>query len=181
MTMKTFRNQRQTGFTVVELMIVIVIVAILVAIAYPMITSGIRSAKKAACITNLKQIGVGLEAYLNDNNQIMPDLEVGRTSKSDDVDVIETVLLEYLESEECLHCPADKKHYERSGSSYFWNVTQNGLHSTKLSFFDTSSNTRIPLVFDKEAFHDDDGKEGSVNFLYADQTAEGKARFDISP
>lgn len=168
------------GFTLVELLVTLVIVAALAAIAYPIIRSGVRSAHQAGCLTNLRQIGTGLELYLQEHGQRMPELEAGRRSREEDLPVLETVLIDYVESESVFECPADPGEFRRSGSSYLWNTTQNGLHVTKLSFFGTDQPSRIPLVIDKEAWHSGGGK-GTSNFLYADQTAENRLRFAVSP
>ncbi|BCX47874.1 hypothetical protein HAHE_17820 [Haloferula helveola] len=167
------------GFTLIELLVVLVIIAALAGIAYPIIRSGVNSSRKAACLSNLKQIGTGLEAYLQDNHQRMPELEAGRASKNEDLPVLETVLIEYLETPDVFHCPADSKEFKASGCSYLWNPTQSGLHVTKLEFFGTDDASRIPLVIDKEAWHG--GETTGSNFLYADQSAENRVRFSTSP
>lgn len=164
------------GFTLVELLVVLLIVAALAGIAWPLIRSGVRSADKAACLSNLRQVGTGLELYLQEHGQTMPELEAGRRSRNEDVPVLETALIDYVENERVFECPADSEQFARSGSSYLWNTTQNGLHVTRLSFFGTDDATRIPLIIDKESWHG-----GSSNFLYADQTAESRLRFVVSP
>lgn len=168
------------GFTLLEMLIALVIVAALAGIAYPLIRSGVRSADQAGCLNNLRQIGVGLELYLQEHTQRMPVLEAGRRSREEDLPVLETVLIDYLETERVFECPADPGEFRRSGSSYLWNTTQNGLHVSQLSFFGTDEASRIPLVVDKEAWHPG-GEKGSSNFLYADQTAENRLRFGVSP
>ena len=165
------------GFTLTELMITVLIVAALAGISYPLIRSGIRSAHKAECLSNLRQLGTGLELYLQDNNSIMPDLEAGRRDRAEDIPVLETVLSEYVESAEVFHCPADNEQFAKSGSSYVWNSTQSGLRRNKLSFFGNTRPERIPLIIDKEAWHP--GDEGT-HFLYADMTATNKVHFVVS-
>lgn len=168
------------GFTMVELLVTLVIIAALAGIAYPIIRSGVRSAEKATCLSNLGQIGIALELYLQEHGQRMPELEAGRRSRSEDVPVLETALADYVESEDIFECPADPEQFRKTGSSYLWNTTQNGLHATRLSFFGTDEASRIPLVIDKEAWHPG-GDDGTSNFLYADQTAENRLRFAVSP
>ncbi|MFU8894075.1 MAG: type II secretion system protein [Luteolibacter sp.] len=168
------------GFTLVEMLVVIGIIASLAAIGSLVIRTGIRSAHKANCLSNLRQIGVGLELYLQDHSQRMPVLMAGRRSRHEDVPVLETVLLEYVESELVFQCPADSEEFLKTGSSYMWNPTQNGLHVTQLSFFNTDDPSRIPLIVDKESWHPG-GDGGSSNFLYADRTADNRLRFATAP
>jgi prepilin-type N-terminal cleavage/methylation domain-containing protein len=54
---------KNRGFTLVELLIVIVIIAILAALLLPALTEAIRAAKETQCTSNLKQIGTLAEIY----------------------------------------------------------------------------------------------------------------------
>jgi prepilin-type N-terminal cleavage/methylation domain-containing protein len=166
------------GFTLTELMVVLVIIAALSAIAYPAIRFVRGRADRTACLSNLRQIGVGLESWLQDHNQTMPEWQAGRKSRNEVVPVLETELKPYLDDEVIFHCPADREIFRKSGSSYLWNTTQNGRPRAALSFFGQTENLqRIPLVTDKEDWHS--GQSG-VNYLYADMSASTKANFGVS-
>ena len=55
--------RRQKGFTLIELMIVILIIAILVAIAVPVYLAATKSAKRRTCQANLRTIDSAVNAY----------------------------------------------------------------------------------------------------------------------
>ena len=161
------------GFTLVELLITVAIIAALAGIAVPVSLSMVAKSREAACLGNLKSIGVGLQLYLQDNNNRLPTLALGRDNKSSQDPVLETVILGYLENEEAFHCPADQDEFQKTGCSYNWNFTQNGLHVSKVSFFGIDGKPEaIPLVSDKESWH-----PSGTNFLYADFSSSNKARF----
>ncbi len=166
---------KRPGFTLVELLVVITILAVLLGIGFPLGRSLLARSREASCLNNLRSLGVGLQGYLQDHNNTMPVLMTGRSSKSADEPVLETTLLPYLGSEDAFRCPADSKEFAKSGSSYLWNSTQNGLPTGDLSFFGIKDRPdKIPLITDKEAWH-----PGGTNFLYADLTSPNKPRFAV--
>ena len=60
------------AFTFIELLVVMVVVGILFSIAYPVYTGTLERAKVTKDMNNLRQIGVGIQTYLNDNDQVLP-------------------------------------------------------------------------------------------------------------
>lgn len=60
------------GFTLIELLVVIAIIAILAAILFPVFAKAREQARKASCASNLKQIGLGVMQYTQDNDETMP-------------------------------------------------------------------------------------------------------------
>lgn len=161
------------GFTLMELLIVLTVIAVLAGIGIPLGRSMVAKSREAACLNQLRLLGVALEGYLQDHNRILPGMAMGRSSKSDDTPVLETVLLPYVESADAFKCPHDTREFEKSGSSYFWNHLQSGLPVSEVAFFGIKDRPdKIPLISDKEAWH-----PSGTNFLYADQTSSNMIRF----
>ena len=67
------------GFTLSELLVVIAISAILAAILFPAFARARETAKKAACLSNLKQLGLAMMMYLQDYDETFPLHSMGHT------------------------------------------------------------------------------------------------------
>jgi prepilin-type N-terminal cleavage/methylation domain-containing protein/prepilin-type processing-associated H-X9-DG protein len=65
-------NARAEGFTLIELLVVVAIIGILAAILFPVFARARENARKAVCMSNLKQIGLGLMMYVQDFDETYP-------------------------------------------------------------------------------------------------------------
>jgi prepilin-type N-terminal cleavage/methylation domain-containing protein/prepilin-type processing-associated H-X9-DG protein len=63
--------QKKRAFTLIELLVVIAIIAILAAILFPVFARAKEAAKKAACSSNLRQIGMAWEMYNSDHDDTL--------------------------------------------------------------------------------------------------------------
>jgi prepilin-type N-terminal cleavage/methylation domain-containing protein/prepilin-type processing-associated H-X9-DG protein len=121
------RISPKSAFTLIELLVVIAIIAILAAILFPVFTQAKEAAKATACLSNMKQIGLSLTMYQNDNDdqiffRTVSAASVGRTRVSDPTFMTKTVnpdlyhhelwynLLEsYAGNAKIWACPSDPK------------------------------------------------------------------------
>jgi len=80
--MSCIRKMRQ-GYSLIEILMVIVIVALLATIAIPVYTALREKAGLAGCFGNMRNVGLGLNAYMQDNNMVWPQMPK-EMIKSDD-------------------------------------------------------------------------------------------------
>lgn len=66
--------RRNKGFTLIELLVVIAIIAILAAILFPVFAKAREAARATSCLSNIKQLGLGLQMYMGENDQLFPVL-----------------------------------------------------------------------------------------------------------
>lgn len=66
-------KRRTWGFTLIELLVVISIIALLVSILLPSLNQARETAKRVMCLSNLRQMGLGILLYAEDNKDFLPE------------------------------------------------------------------------------------------------------------
>ena len=171
-------------FTLIELLVVIAIIAILASLLLPALGQARQRAKAINCKSNLKQIGITLTLYAQDNHNFLPFV-TSMPSVADALDLpnLPEAMEDYVDKENRIYrcvsdsnpensyttiddeTPAgesDKTFYDAEGISYYFSASGHRLGSRR------GNGAWRNLANDFSYFHGKKAAIGSVNKLFGD-------------
>lgn len=143
------RRPDRNGFTLIELLVVIAIIAILAAILFPVFARARAKARQTACLSNVKQIGLGIAMYTSDYDDTLPFNAHGccvtnfweyATNPAKANWLVQ--VLPYVKNNQIFECPSAVPAWGASGSAgtgaipratnYIWNGKASGKPLAKI-------------------------------------------------
>jgi len=115
-------TSRREAFTLIELLVVIAIIAILAAILFPVFARARENARRSSCMSNLKQIGLGMMMYTQDNDDhltassLANDNIPGFDGDNNVTGYWTNMLAPYIKSTQLYNCPSESTLVWKKGS-----------------------------------------------------------------
>lgn len=116
---------RRNAFTLIELLVVIAIIAILAAILFPAFAKARENARRTACASNFRQIGLGMMQYTQDYDETMPLFSYNGYTGYDGADGARwaDLIYPYIKSTQVFDCPSGTKNMKTYAGGQFYDIT----------------------------------------------------------
>jgi prepilin-type N-terminal cleavage/methylation domain-containing protein len=174
------------GFTLIELLVVIAIIGVLTSLLLPALARAKRSARSVSCLSNLHQIGLALDLYVQEHNDRLPSC-AELPSVNSNLPSLTIMLCPYLKTKTVFQCPEDRVLFPIEQTSYEWNMYLNGASYGHPEDWSPATQAIVELIFggrmntplcsDAEAFHPASGMWTGKNALYfGGRVQKSKAR-----
>lgn len=176
------------GFTLVELIVVVGVIALLLTLLMPALAGVRRSADRSVCSAELRQVGMLLQMYMADSRGRLPRVNTMPSLRPlvNNAPSLVRLLEPYARTSKVVYrCPSDRitvherkapkgyfSYFEREQSSYQYNPPLSSLYGGKrlenTPFYRHKVMYLLPTIWDYEAFHGKAGEPGSMNYLFTD-------------
>jgi prepilin-type N-terminal cleavage/methylation domain-containing protein/prepilin-type processing-associated H-X9-DG protein len=101
-------DSRGGGFTLVELLVVIGIIALLIAVLLPALSKAREQSNRVKCLANLRSLGQGMYAYANTFRDRLPNGNSPGSADPDSGDQVLVPLCDDYAAPAVFHCPSDR-------------------------------------------------------------------------
>ena len=131
------KSNRRSAFTLIELLVVIAIIAILAAILFPVFAQAREKARQTSCLSNIKQLGLGLFMYCQDYDETMPAAFAAVPAQNGggaNAIPYEEQLRPYIKNNQLSGCPSDSQPRPSRDIGQFWDGSFFGKPLIKRSY-----------------------------------------------
>lgn len=155
----TAKSKAIKAFTLIELLVVIAIIAILAAILFPVFAQAREKARQATCISNNKQLSLGMMQYVQDYDETFPARyfpnNIGYACSSTPITFLfdvpgKTMLVTpYLKNNDVLRCPSNNAdpniswQKDRYNIAYGYNAYLNGTYYSSYTTCTPAGNPQV--------------------------------------
>ena len=101
-------RRKKSGFTLIEVLVVVAIIGLLAALLFPVFARARENARRASCLSNMKQIGLGLLQYVGDYDEQNSRIWYGSSGDSNATTSYKWMdaIYPYVKSEQIFTCPS---------------------------------------------------------------------------
>jgi prepilin-type N-terminal cleavage/methylation domain-containing protein/prepilin-type processing-associated H-X9-DG protein len=114
--------KHKKGFTLIELLVVIAVIAVLAAILFPVFARARENARRASCMSNLKQMGLAMAMYVQDYDEHLTALDLAHTGAvlpdgtHSSTELWFHMLYPYMKNIQIMNCPSESSVVWTTGS-----------------------------------------------------------------
>ena len=166
-----FPEASRTAYTLVELLVVIAIIGILVSLLLPAVNAVRQASRRTACMSNLRQVGMAMEQYLDVHQDRYPEAAQVPSVTPDRPDLVDLLGTFAEQNREMVACPSENKYAQTEGLSYEYPALRLA-GQTRKQLAKTRKLSEVWVAYDFDHFHGPTGMPGARNVLFADSHVE---------
>jgi len=144
---------KRRGFTLMELLVTVAIISLLAAILFPVFARARENARRASCMSNLKQIGLGIMMYVQDYDETYPPYREA-TSQTPPFPAYQSgnwewqhIIYSYTKNTQLYHCPDGNSTYP-AGDYGSYGANYYALHNGAVKMAAVTSPSTLYVIMD---------------------------------
>lgn len=167
------KHSQSKGFTLIELLVVIAIISILAAILFPVFARARENARRASCLNNLKQFGIGTMMYVQDYDETYPPFATAVAWQDYSFTPVPGLIYPYVKSYQVFNCPSSSSTGSILNGHYGINYLLFGGGTTKLSSVSSAATTYMNMDAGNFYFYPAAAISATADWAYIPGIGEG--------